>query len=422
MTEEIANKKVKVAKAILLMKFPFVGLPCSKLKWAYNKAVPTACTDSVNIWYGDYFAKLTQPEVNFVAFHEVMHVLNKHVFNTPKVFDHKLANIAQDYVINLVGDKLCQEYPEHFKMPEGGLLDERYAGMDWVQVYRFLKADQDQEQNQDQDQGGDQQGGDQQGGDQQGEGNGKPSLSDMLEKMEDVGGCGTHCQPLDGEGKELSPAEKAKIEQECEILAQQATALAKSKGLGGAMLADFVETHKTTKVNWKRKFKQIVSSNKPNGRSTYERINRNTMSHRVKLPSKKSKSFGDIHVLMDTSGSQSDEQVNYCGSGVMEIMAQIKPDNVYVHYFCCDVYHTDHFKANDKFTYPKLRRGGTDFRTVQDTVLANAKRKPKMLVWMTDLCDTIPEDPKIKTLWCSTDRNQRRPNFGDYVEVIYQGE
>lgn len=417
MTEKEITKKVNIAKAILLTKFPMIGLPCSKLKWSYNKAVPTACTDSVNVWYGDFFADLDQREVNLVAGHEVMHVLNKHIFNTPKSFDHKLSNIAQDYVINLPLKVLCDKYPEFFKMPEGALVDERFAGMDWFQVYRILKDELDQEQKQ----GGDQEG-DQKDGGQQGDVNGKPSISDMLEKMEDVGNCGTHCQPLDGEGRELSPSEKAEIEQEIEILSNQAMALAKSKGLEGGFLADFVEEHKTTKVNWKRKFKQIVSSNKPNGRCTYERINRNTMSHRVKLPSKKSKSFGDIHVLMDTSGSQSDEQVNYCGSGVMEIMAQVKPDNVYVHYFCSDVYHTDAFKPSDKFTYPKLRRGGTDFITVQDTVLKNAKRKPKMLVWMTDLCDRIPDDPKIKTLWCSTRKDMARPKYGDYVEVIYNGE
>jgi hypothetical protein len=150
MSEE---RKVQKAK-ITLMRDPRFALLSGILmvgKTTVDDNVPTACTNGRDEKYGRKFVKsLTDLELNFVVAHENFHKMYRHLTIWRKIHDedHKLANYACDYVINL---KLKDLDPEEkvVAMPtiNGqviGLVDERFRGMNAKQVFDILKKEKEE--------------------------------------------------------------------------------------------------------------------------------------------------------------------------------------------------------------------------------------------------------------------------------------
>ena len=110
--------------------------------------IPTACTDGWNEMYGRAFIEaLTEKQLAFVVAHEGLHKALRQLTTWRKLYeeDPELANMAMDYVINLIL-KDIDPYGEVIEMPmrDGkvlGLLDEKYRGMNTKQVFDILKQD-----------------------------------------------------------------------------------------------------------------------------------------------------------------------------------------------------------------------------------------------------------------------------------------
>ena len=102
--------------------------------------VPTACTNGRDEMYGhDFVVKLTDAELRFVVLHESFHKLYRHLTTWEWMWkeDANRANKACDYVINL---QIRDENKDGFAvMPECGLIDEKYRGMNAAQVYKSLE-------------------------------------------------------------------------------------------------------------------------------------------------------------------------------------------------------------------------------------------------------------------------------------------
>jgi len=106
----------------------------------------TACTDGLNVEYGREFVnKLTDKELAFVVLHENWHKAYKHllIWKDLHDIDAKVANMACDYVINLQIKKYDPN-GETCVMPENGLLDERFDGMDTRQVFDILMKEKEE--------------------------------------------------------------------------------------------------------------------------------------------------------------------------------------------------------------------------------------------------------------------------------------
>ena len=102
---------------------------------------PTAYTNGRDVKYGRKFVdKLSDPELKGLILHENLHKAFRHltVWEDLHKQDHRRANMACDYVINLMIYDLDQS-GINVKLPEGGLLDEQYRGMDAGTVFRLLK-------------------------------------------------------------------------------------------------------------------------------------------------------------------------------------------------------------------------------------------------------------------------------------------
>jgi hypothetical protein len=103
--------------------------------------VPTACTNGRDVRYGrEFVKKLKDKELAFVVLHEAMHKAYRHLTVWRKLYDEdaQLANMACDYVINI---ELRDYDPkgEFIAMPDMGLIDEQYRGMNSKQVFDLLK-------------------------------------------------------------------------------------------------------------------------------------------------------------------------------------------------------------------------------------------------------------------------------------------
>jgi len=110
--------------------------------------VPTACTNGRDVKYGRAFVDgLTDAELRGLVLHEDEgHKLYRHLTTWRWMYDidPHLANCACDYVINIkiVDDNRQDGFA---KLPEGGLVDERFRGMDSAQVFNILHQEQDDE-------------------------------------------------------------------------------------------------------------------------------------------------------------------------------------------------------------------------------------------------------------------------------------
>ncbi len=93
------SRRVSESRARLLVKFPFFGRLILRLKLRFSEC-GTACTDMENIIFDpDFLEKLSDTELDFVLFHEVMHCVLKHctrgLGKLPFIY-----NIACDIVVN----------------------------------------------------------------------------------------------------------------------------------------------------------------------------------------------------------------------------------------------------------------------------------------------------------------------------------
>ena len=119
--------------------------------------IPTACTDGRDEMYGrEFIDSLTDAELRFVIIHECYHKMYRHLITWKHLSDqnHRLANCACDYVINL---QIQDENKDEFcAIPQiGCLIDERFRDMDAAQVFALLQDDQQQQQQQSGTQSGD---------------------------------------------------------------------------------------------------------------------------------------------------------------------------------------------------------------------------------------------------------------------------
>jgi len=119
----------------------FFGSLALRYEWQADKACPTMATDGRRFYYNpDFVLSINQEELKAVIIHEIMHVALMHPLRI-KGHDHRRANIAMDFAINiLIRD--CG-----YRLPSMALLDNRYAGMAWEQIYKLLPQQQ-QKQNQ----------------------------------------------------------------------------------------------------------------------------------------------------------------------------------------------------------------------------------------------------------------------------------
>jgi len=269
--------------------------------------LPTACTNGKDEMYGRGFVEsLNDSELRFLMLHETYHRMYRHLTTWEHLKDDnaQLANMAMDYVINVKLFDTDSNKNNWIKMPECGLLDEQYRGMDVAQVYKKLKQNPPPS-------GG--------GGGGQGE-----------------AGSGSGMDEHDWENAQAMSAEdRQALAKEIDEAIRQGAIVAGKLGTGGdRLLGELLET----KQDWRTLLRDFVTSTTAGKDfSTYRRVNRRYVSMDLLMPGSVSEAIGDIVVAIDTSGSIGDRELAHFMGEVTGICDQVKPARVHVMYWDTEV-------------------------------------------------------------------------------------
>ena len=314
--------------------------------------VPTACTNGRDERYGrTYVDKLNDAEFRFLMLHECYHKMYRHLTTWQHLHnqDSFKTNMACDYVINLKLKNTDAYKQGWIKMPEGGLLDDKYMNMNTDQVYKLIPD----------------------------------SERDEMEKM-CQGSSGLDEHDWDG-ATELSTEEAEALAREIDEAVRQGAIMAGKMGTGGERnLRDLLEPKK----NWRELLRDYVSTTcAGKDYSTWRKPNRRYIGANILMPSTISESLGEILVAIDTSGSIGGEELRDFLSEVKGLCDSVKPSKVRVLYWdtsVCghEVYNQDELDNLPKSTKPK-GGGGTDVECVP-IYMNEHGIKPECVVVLTD--------------------------------------
>ena len=330
--------------------------------------VPTACTNGRDVMYGRGFVdSLTDQELAAVVLHENLHKCYQHAYLWKHLWkqDPKLANMAADYVINLEILDLSKKHRDLLKLPECGLVDEQYRGMDTGEVFRRLQ--------------------------EQGEDGGE-------------GGFDEH------DFDELSDEEKEAVGAEIDQAIRQGALLA---GKMGGEESRLISELTAPKIDWREQLREFMSAvSQGHDDSTWRRPNRRWLGEDLYMPSSISESMGCLVVGIDTSGSITGELVSSFLSEVVGICQNVQPE--VLHLIECDAKVQSHkvFDSASLSGVESIRElhggGGTDMREIFKLVATN-QLKPEAIIVLTDMETPFPTEVPCPTLWASTSKHIKAP-------------
>lgn len=306
----------------------------------------TARTDGANVEYGESFiADLTDAELMGLVLHEKLHCAFKHLTTWRTLYDnnHQLANMACDFVINLM-IKDRADVDGFVRLPAGGCVDEQYRGMDTGQVFKLLKQQYPN--------GAPASGFDQHDWD---------AASDLTaEEVEDL-------------TKTIDQALR-----QGNILASKA----------GANVDRNVLEMLQPKVDWRDALREFVSNSKPGDEyTTYRRINRRFQSQDLMLPTSYSDSMYRVVLAVDTSGSIDNNAIAEFLAEAQSVCESVKPELVDLLYWGHDVAAHEQYEASAVGTLresTKPKGGGGTAPSCVTTYLQDQNIRPDCIVMLTD--------------------------------------
>ena len=393
--EERRLSKVKIS----IMRNPKFALWSGLMtvgKTSVVEDVPTACTNGRDEQYGrEFIKKLDDKELAFVVLHETLHKAYRHMTTWKRLHDedHRLANLACDYVINLQlrdmdKDELLLAMP---KRPDGkplGAIDERFRGMNAKQVFDILKEEQ-------------------------GEGGGGGG-----------GGDGEGFDEHDWEGaKALSEEEKKQLEKEVDqairqgIIAEQKV-VGKGGGRMGRDLADLVEP----KVDWREVLREFVKATcNAKDTSSWRRVNRRYLSSDIYMPSLIGERVGHLVIGIDTSGSVGNAELAEFLSEVQSIAKDVHPDKVDLIYWDGEVAGHEEYSASQVDSIIDSTKpaggGGTDPTCVMEYMKEKAI-KPEAIIMLTDgYIGNWGDEWNAPILWTIVGNNRNYAPVGKTIHV-----
>lgn len=343
-------------------------------KYTVDPDLPTACTDGVNCKYGkDFIQSLSDPDLRGLILHENLHKAFQHTFLWKHLYDQnpRVANMACDYVINLIIKDISRSSQGFVTLPKQGLVDERFRDMDSQQVFDILM---------------------QEGQGQGGQGNG-----------EEGAGLDDHDWTT---GDQMPEEAQDQLRKEIDQALRQGQILA---GKMGGRLSREIGALLEPKVKWQDQLREFMSS-LADGKdvSTWQRVSRRWLQHDMYMPSTLSESMGRVVVGIDTSGSIGGAVLNEFLSEVRAICENVKPEMIDLLYWdtevaAHEVYSRDELDKLTAKTKP-AGGGGTHAACVPEYIKARGL-KPECVIMLTDGYVGDWGTWQHPVLWCiNTDR------------------
>ena len=360
----------------------------------------TAKTDGRDEWYGREFVnKLDEKEVAFVRLHETSHKMFRHLTIWAKLYklDAKLANMACDYVINLMLVEL-DPAEQFIAMPRDratgkqiGLLDKKYKGMNAKQVFDSLREEGK-------------------------DGEGQPGNPD---------GDGAGMDEHDWDGaKEMTEAESKELARDIEQAIRSGVLNdEKHNGKGAGGLGRDMADMLIPKVDWREVLRDFVKSVcSGRDKSSWARPNRRFLHEDIIMPTMVSEKVGHVVVAVDTSGSIGSAELQEFLSEVQGIAEEVHPEVVDLLYWDGVVAGHETYEGGAVAliaSSTKPKGGGGTSPSCVSTYLANKLIKPECIIMLTDgeVGGDWGKDWTAPILWCIVGGNKAVATCGKTIHI-----
>lgn len=348
--------------------------------------LPTAATNGRDKLYGaDFITPLNRKQLRYLVLHENFHVALKHcvLYKDIKKKWARKTNKAQDYVINGLIEEMDPGFTFVERPSKGILVDPKFNGMSFQQVFNLLPDDADDE----------------------------------------GGGGGKDDNPFDEhiDADDLSFDEQQDLSRQIDDANRQGQMLARKlagKDGGGSDIFGLAADRSTDWVSALREFIQSVSTGDDNSR--FAPPNKRLLAAGFILPSHFTESIGEIIIAADTSGSMGPYYKLLFGE-VSTICQQTKPAAVRVLWWDTSVCGDQVFTATDYDQIATLLKpkggGGTTPQVVVDYIVKH-KIDAKAIIWLSDGyigCD----DPitTMPSLWGVVDNDSFVAKHGKTLHI-----
>ena len=375
--DERSRERLKEGKIMLLFCSAFFGQLCSRLPLVNADAwCPTAASDGKHFFYNSRFIDmLKDDELTFLFGHEVLHCVYDHLGRTKdSCANPRLANIAQDYVIN--GDLVKSNIGELITTISILYEKSKFDGMTSEEVYEYLYGNLDEldlsgliDKLLDDHLDGDDENGDGVGG---GEGKG-------IDEYDENG------NPVSTKKPKYSKSEQGKIRDEIKRAVLNAYKQDKNAGNLPGGIKRMVDSLTKNNLNWRELIQQEIQSTIKSSHS-YMRPSRKGWHMNAVLPGMVNDTTIDVCVAIDLSGSVGEHQMRDFIGEIKSIMETYTMFNLKLFTFDTQVYNEcdfDENNADELDTYPFDGGGGTDFMACWEYMDDNGIT-PKMFIMFTD--------------------------------------
>ena len=459
--EEI-RKEFRSIITALMIDNPFFALWLRSLPVYVSSDIPIAATDGRAIYINpDAWRRLDKLQKTAVLLHEALHVLLKHPIRRRNLMKRypmspMIYNIVEDAKVNQLLPKrmldalkslspvtpatlraMGIDEPERKSYEE--IIAELYKSAKQINVNinvmnDVMPSEHRQDQSQDRSQGQDQQQGQGQGGQgksNDGDGSSRTQASSTKDNTQhsdagqqgggkadsnDKGSCSCR-RGVDGSGSGGSPRidgvvnegsdeiKNAKDEKELEKAINrrvvEITVAVKSIGKLPGELESVIDEIAKPRIDWRRVLRSALEP--VIGRETYKTFAKPNRKYVVNgydsLPSRRLYGIGRVFVLVDTSGSISDDELRQFTAEIYKIFREAKPEEIVVIPWDARVY--EPIKLRNESDVNKLRswpgRGGTMIREALE-LTARMMRRGDIVIILSDWAIGDINDERVQRL------------------------
>ena len=357
--DRVVREKLISARVGLLLKASFFGNLATRLKLINaDEWCATAATDGRNFYYNTRFIEMLRPkEIEFLFGHEVLHCVYDH-FGRRGDRDPQLWNIANDYCVN--GDLVKHNVGEKITSVPC-LYDRKYDGLSSEEVYDALYENAT-----------------------------KIDIGKLLDQMidEHLDGEGDGDGDQDGEGSgrpKLSAEEKQAIKDEIKEAMLAAAATVDGAGNLPAGVKRLIQQLTEPQMNWREILRMNLEST-IKADYTWMRASRKGWHMDAVMPGQKPDEMIDVAVMLDASGSISQDMLRDFLSEIQGIMDSFPRYKIHVVTFDTECYNPAQYDSDNldsMIDYEVSGGGGTDFDCIF-TYLKNEEITPRRLIVFTD--------------------------------------
>ena len=365
------KEKLTIARAGLVLSSPFYASIALQLELVEDKSHPTAYTDSIVLGYNpDYIKTLKNVNLKALICHEVLHIAMLHPFREgPR--KHEKWNRACDYAINPIVREAG------YTVSSDWLFNDKYKDLEAEVIYNMLP--------------------------------------DEPSKYSFMGEVKKYKQNKEDKANPSYAMPSRQQRKSCKRKIARAASIAKMQGNLPAYLRRLVDDILEAKISWKEILAQFVTENSRNDYS-WTQPNKRYLYSGMYLPRLNTPTLGTIVVIIDTSGSICQAELNAFAGELTAVLSAYPGTIIKVIYVDAAVANVDEMDVYD-FNLNAKGGGGTDFIPGFEYI-EKESLCPSFIIYFTDgYCDSFPEEPDFPVLWALTGKAGFNPPFGNVIYI-----